>query len=176
MVKNNTNLKAPDNKKGLDIAMVFRGDDLSLDQKACIMQKYKTVEISVVQGAITCDIEGGPGVERVIDAFKYALDKNVNIPLSFDARFQKNDEDQWLNGEKLYVPIRQFYIDSLEHVSTSEESGAYLIRGICFTNSNYREVKGAVEGAGIVTATCHVFEMFYNVKRRDGMVFLVKEA
>lgn len=144
----------------------------NLDQSLAAMKKFRDVDLSYAPGSIQCKIVNGPGKSRILDAFEYEINESDRIAIEFDVVFLKRGE-QWVE-DGLRVPMRDLYIDSIEHAANSDEQGAYLLRGTCFANTNYDQVKAAETAKKGVTFDMYVFEIFYNIKPRNGLMFLVK--
>ena len=78
----------------------------------------------------TYQILDGPSREALLDAFKYAFDNRIKIPIFFTIPVDDIPEDQLENGGFMFrgVMARNYVITAIEH---SDDGNYYHLRGYC---------------------------------------------
>lgn len=98
----------------------------------------------------TFNITNGPGRDVLMDAFKYAYHKTVNIPATFE-----------ISGEGVRS-VSRICIQSIEHEDGSGEK--FNLFGTC--NLNLACALGAIE-AKVINCS---FKAYYCVRNRQGTI------
>ncbi len=111
------------------------------------------------------DVVKGPSRDLIIDAFKYAYEKDVDLHPDFSiVQFYVGHPTDNSKRMATYMPAKNFRITGIEHEDGSGES--WILKGACdadldnvsYTNANL---------------THYGFRMYYNSKRREGTISFI---
>lgn len=110
-------------------------------------------------------IENGPSRDRLVDAFKYAYDKDARVDIHFDVALGYTAPRD--DPKSVYIPAYMGHtrIVALEHESGSGHS--YNLRGYCLANLVRMDGFATDESEG---TQAYQFVAYYNTANRTGTI------